>query len=181
MAGGKVRESVGWRVGRYHPVLPSPLMQPPSTGRFVRPLTSRSRMPHIARRLLWCTTLGALGCDEPAALVGNACKPEVAFTVVATSPPEFRWTPACDVGTLYVITEFGSPMWQIDSKPQADLTPTNHIQSGVVYGTVPTTAQQFGDLAPLETGQTYRVALSVTDSEGEPTQVGEATFRAPGE
>ena len=102
-------------------------------------------MPHFARRLLWATTVGALGCDAPAALVGNACTPGVAFTVAATAPPEFRWTP------------------------------------GVVYGTVPTTAQQFGDLAPLEAGQTYRVALKVTDSEGEPTQVGEATFRVPGE
>jgi len=138
-------------------------------------------MPRIACQLLWGMTLGALGCGEPATLIGDACTPEVAFTVVATAPPEFRWTPACEVGTLYVITEFGNPMWQISSKPQADLTPTNHIQSGVVYGNVPMTAQQFGDLAPLEGGQTYRVALSVTDSEGERSQVGEATFTVPGE
>jgi hypothetical protein len=138
-------------------------------------------MAHIARRLLWSTACAALGCSEPATLIGNACEPEVAFTVAATTPPEFRWMPACDVGTLYVITEVGSPMWQISSKPAADLTPTNHIQSGVVYGAVPTTAQQFGDLAPLESGQTYRVALSVTDSEGVRTQVGQATFTAPSE
>ncbi len=138
-------------------------------------------MPQIARSLQWSLAVSTLGCSEPATVIGNACAPEVTITVVATAPPEFRWAPACDVGTVFVISEVGAPMWQISSKPQADLTPTNHIQSGVVYGTVPASAQQFGELVALAPGEIYRMALRVTDSEGEPTQVGEATFSGPSE
>jgi hypothetical protein len=114
--------------------------------------------------------LGALGCSDAATVIGNACEPEVALTVGATAPPEFTWVPACDVGTVYVTTEAGNPMWQIRSEVQADLTPTNQIRSGVVYSTVPAKAQHFLDPVPLEAGQTYRVVLFVTDSHGDDTR-----------
>jgi hypothetical protein len=138
-------------------------------------------MPQIARLPLWCMSLGALGCSDPATLIGNACEPGVALTVSVTAQPEFRWAPDCDVGTLYVTTEAGNPMWQIGSEPQAGFTPTNQIQSGVIYGTLPTKTQAFIEAVPLEPGQTYRVTLFVTDSHGEHTGVGNTTFSAPAE
>jgi hypothetical protein len=138
-------------------------------------------MPQVARLPVWCLSLGALGCSDPATLSGDACEPGVALTVSATAQAEFRWAPDCDVGTLYVTTEAGNPMWQISSEPQADFTPTNEIQSGVMYGTLPTKTRALIEAVPLEPGQTYRVILFVTDSHGEQSGVGNTTFSAPAE
>jgi hypothetical protein len=94
-------------------------------------------MPEVVRVARCVMSVGVLGCSEPATLIGNACQPGVTLTVSQTAPPEFAWTPSCDVGTLRVTTEVGNPMWQIGSEPQADFTPTNQIHSGVLYGVVP--------------------------------------------
>ena len=128
----------------------------------------------------WCVSLCTLGCSDPALPTG-ACESGVALTVSATAQPEFRWVPECGVGALYVTTEAGNPMWQINSKPQPDFTPTNDIQSRVVYGTMPTKTQALIEAVPLEPGQTYRVILFVTDGQGEQTRGGNTTFLAPAE
>jgi hypothetical protein len=133
-------------------------------------------MPLIARLALWSVGIGVVGCSEPAALVGNACQAAVTPTVSETAPPEFRWAPACDVGTVVVTTEAGQPMWQISSEPQADFTPTNQIHSGVTYGVLPPGTQAFIEATGLVVGQTYRVNLSVTNSQGAATHVGATTF-----
>lgn len=135
----------------------------------------------VPRRSWPIALVGVLGCSESATFLGNACEPSVAVVVAGTTPPAFTWAPDCAVGTLYITTDVGNAMWLISSDPEADLTPTNRIASGVVYGVVPAGAQQFGDLVALEAGQQYRVFLSVTDSHGDRTRVGAGTFGAPSE
>jgi hypothetical protein len=102
-------------------------------------------------------------------------------TVSQTTPSEFRWTPACDVGTIYVTTDAGEPMWQVSSEPQADFTPTNQIHSGVVYGVLPPQTQAAIEAKALMPGQRSRVNLIVTDSHGNDTPVGAVTFSLPTE
>jgi hypothetical protein len=138
-------------------------------------------MLYIARLRLGLVVLGTLGCNDPAFLEGDACESGLAITVSAAAQPEFAWTPACAVGTLYVTTAEGSPMWQISSAPRPDLTPTNRIESGVTYGSTPAAAQEFLAPVALEPGQSYHIVLSVTDSHGERSQVGDTTFSAPSE
>jgi len=138
-------------------------------------------MALVARLALISVGVGVLGCSEPATLIGNACEAGITATVTRTAPPEFEWTPACDIGTLYVTTEAGDPAWQVSSEPQADFTPTNQIHSGVVYGVLPPKTQAFTEATALVPGQIYRVNLSVTDSQGHRTRVGSATFSLPAE
>jgi hypothetical protein len=122
-----------------------------------------------------------LGCSDPPTFIGDACQSDIAITVSAATGPQFDWTPTCAVGILHVTTEAGDPMWSISSKPQADFTPTNRIQGGVMYGTVPPDAQQVVQVVPLVPGETYRVLLDVINSEGEITLVGKNTFSGPAE
>ncbi len=75
-------------------------------------------MPQWGRLALFSLSVGVPACSEPATLMGNPCQAGVMATVSQTTPPEFRWTPACDVGTIYVTTEAGEPMWQLSSEPQ---------------------------------------------------------------
>jgi hypothetical protein len=138
-------------------------------------------MVQLARLALFGSSIGILGCSEPATLIGNACKPGVTPTVSQSAPAEFQWTPACDVGTVVVTSEAGHPMWQVSSDPQADFTPTNEIHSGLVYGVAPPKTHAFIDATALVPGQVYRVALIVTDSRGNDTGVGNTTFSAPAE
>src|SRR5919199_2777434 len=93
------------------------------------------------RLTLWGMSMGLTACGEPATLVGNACHSEVTPTVSDSVPPEFRWTPECDIGTVFVTTEAGNPMWQISSQPRDEVTPTNEIHSGVIYGVLPPNSQ----------------------------------------
>ena len=72
-------------------------------------------------------------------------------------------------------------MWSITSDPEADLTPTNRIRSGIIYGVVPPQAHQFGELVPPTAGQAYRVFLRVVDSRGETTLVSTGAFEIPAE
>jgi hypothetical protein len=51
-------------------------------------------MPQVARWLLLASSAAAQGCSEPARVLGDACKPDVTITVLATTPPEFQWAPA---------------------------------------------------------------------------------------
>jgi hypothetical protein len=124
---------------------------------------------------------GCAGCREPATLSGDACGPETAIAADAGIPPTLTWVPDCAVGSLAVTTEAGNPMWQVNSDPEADHTPTNRIRSGVVYGVVPEQAHQFADLVPLASGQAYRVFLRVVDSRGDNTLVGTGMFEVPAE
>jgi hypothetical protein len=80
--------------------------------------------------------MGALACDSPDFL-GPACSGMIALAVSPETAPRFSWAPECAVGGVYVIDERGQPMWDVQSDPEPDLTPTNHILSGVVYGQVP--------------------------------------------
>jgi hypothetical protein len=122
-------------------------------------------------------SVGLVGCSDPT-LVGNACQPGVTATVNQTTPPTFDWTPVCDVGTVLVTTEAGDLVWQLNSDPLADGTPTNGIHGGVVYGVAPPNAHTFGDPpAPgLVPGAVYAVYLNVIDSQGRDTNVGGTTF-----
>jgi hypothetical protein len=85
------------------------------------------------------------------------------------------------VGSLYVSTEAGNPAWSIESNPQGGSLPTNLTQSGVIYGTVPPQAHEFIPSVPLVSGQTYRILLYVTNSQGEATEVGRSHFDTPAE
>jgi len=125
--------------------------------------------------------LGAVaGCDS-AGFLGPACQPGLVVAVTDSPQPAFTWTPECEVGTVYVTTDVGNAMWTISSVPESDLTPTNRIASGVLYGVLPAEAEQFGDLKPLEAEHQYHVFLGVTDTQGRSTQVGEAAFTIPSE
>jgi hypothetical protein len=126
-------------------------------------------------------SVGVAGCSEPATPISNACRSDVAPTVVTTTPPEFRWTPECDSGTVFVTTEAGNPMWQIGSEPQADFTPTNQIHSGVIYGVLPPNTWVAIEPSDLVPGQAYRLNLIVINSEGEDTHVGTVIFTIPAE
>ena len=120
--------------------------------------------------------VGSTGCGDPATVGEDACAPETAVTATAALAPTFTWLPDCAVGSLAVTTEAGDPLWSITSDPEADLTPSNRIRSGVTYGIVPKDADQFGDLVPLTAGQAYQVLLRVTDSRGDVTLVGTGSF-----
>jgi hypothetical protein len=136
-------------------------------------------MPQLVRAALWSMSVGLAACSEPATLVGNACRAEVTPTASQSAPPEFRWTPECDVGTIVVTSEAGNPIWQIGSDPLADFTPTNQIHSGVIYGVLPPHTQAFTEPSDLVPGQTYRLNLIVTNSQGEDMHVGAIAFTLP--
>ena len=136
-------------------------------------------MTLVARLAVITLGVGVLGCSEPATLIGNACEAGIAPTVSQTAPPEFQWTPACDIGTLLVTTEAGDPVWQVSSDPQADHTPTNRIHRGVIYGVLPPESYTSIEPKALVPGQTYRLNLIVTDSQGEETHVGAVIFTLP--
>jgi hypothetical protein len=122
---------------------------------------------------------GAAGCSDPATVVGDACAAEVTLMASPTLPPTLTWTPDCAVGTLSVTTEPGDLLWTIFSEPQPDLTPTNQIRSGVIYGIVPAESRQSREPVPLTPGQSYRVILHVIDSHGDDTLVGTDLFGVP--
>jgi hypothetical protein len=133
----------------------------------------------VPMRLTTIALLSALacsGCRDDPFTAGNACEPTVSITVSPSSAPEFTWQPACGVSSLHVVREAAGTMWQVSSNPQPDFTPTNEIQSGVVYGQVPEGAREFIPAEPLQVGQAYHVVLSITDSQGNRTQVGAASF-----
>ena len=69
----------------------------------------------------------------------------------------------------------------IASESQPDLTPTNQIRSGVIYGIVPAESPQFREPVSLTPGQTYRVILHVIDSHGDDTLLGTGLFGVPTE
>ncbi len=138
-------------------------------------------MTRLWRLFGFSLLLGSAGCGDPATVIGDACGPETAVAATAALPPTITWTPDCAVGSLSVTTEAGDPLWSIVSDPEANLTPTNHIRSGVVYGVVSQQAHQFGELEPLSAGHEYRVFLRVVDSRGESTLVGSGLFQVPAE
>jgi hypothetical protein len=53
------------------------------------------------------------------------------------------------------------------------------MHSGVVYGVAPPTTRVAIEPSELLPGQTYRLNLIVTDSQGEDTHVGAVTFTLP--
>jgi len=131
---------------------------------------------------LWIMLLhGGAACRDPATVLGDACEPDVTLAASASLPPTLTWAPDCAVGLLRVATEPGNHMWSIASEPESDLTPTNQIRSGVIYGTVPPKCRQLGDLVPLTPGDTYRVLLHVRDSQGKDALVGTRLFSVPSE
>ena len=131
-------------------------------------------------RLLGVTLLvGAAGCGEPATVGGDACPADVAVAASTALVPTFIWMPDCAVGSLAVTTEPGDLVWSVASDPDVDLTPTNRLRSGVIYGTVPPDAHQFGELVPLAPGQSYRVLLRVVYSRGDNALVGTGAFEVP--
>jgi hypothetical protein len=138
-------------------------------------------MAWMAKVTLRTLSLSLAACSEPPTLLGDACTSEVVVTVTEAAPPVVQWAPECEVGTLYVTTDAGTPVWQIHSVPEADLTPTNHIQPGVVYGVLPPQTQVFIGPTDLVADQAYHLSLIVTNSQGDDTTVGMGTFtfRAP--
>jgi hypothetical protein len=139
---------------------------------------ARCQFVPMIRLTLSIVVLSALGCNDDATIAGDACEPNVSLSVSSTPVPEFTWQPDCGIGVLHVTAEGGGTVWQINSNPQSDFTPTNDIRSGVTYGTVPAGAQEFIPAAPLESGQVYQVYLNVSDSQGESIPVGTSTFTA---
>jgi hypothetical protein len=100
---------------------------------------------------------------------------------VPPAPPALTWTPDCAVGSLAITTEPGDLLWSISSEPEPDLTPTNRIRSGVIYGTVPALARQSREPVPLVPGQRFRAILHVVDSHGADTLVGTGLFTVSAE
>jgi hypothetical protein len=134
-----------------------------------------------ARAYPWILLLyGGTACSDPAVL-GDACEPDVTVETTGAAPPTLTWTPDCAVGIFRITTEPGDQLWSIASDPEPDHPPTNQIRSGVIYGTVPARSHQFGDLIPLNPGDTYRVILHVLDSRGGDAVVGTRLFSVPTE
>jgi hypothetical protein len=125
--------------------------------------------------LLSTGLLFACGDSEPL-LPEGACTGNVLVTVSSGLTPEMTWTPNCGVGVLLVAPIEGGLAWQISGVPGADQVPTNPIRSGVIYGILPPGTHQFFEMAALEPGRSYAVALHVVDREGTRALVGSESF-----